>query len=286
MIDIHFLNWARVLANEYGGQSTVIGEEVRVEGSSDKWDSVTGSKDPIVLSSNPQHPDAWRTRLQFVEKRTSRAVNSSPVGFSCSMIENGKARDSGGPVEVVRLAFGLSLSLGASLRRRYTAYYLSNTKQALYIQGQDRLFAACTNIGALDLRNKALTLGTEHLLGLLKEVEREYSLSTSVQEQTKSLNETLSSELRELDRLYKAGHGQYAQLLGRAPEPLKGDDAIESEYLHRLEDLLRKYRLSVLFTPLSLGIVRCKVRITTKGKVTGVSLPFVDNSFSTESASR
>lgn len=286
MIDIHFLNWARVLANEYGGKSTVIGEEVRVEGSSDQWESVTGSKDPIVLSSNPQHADAWRTRLQFVEKRTARAVNSSPVGFSCSMIENGKPRDSGGLVEVVRLAFGLSLSLGASLRRRYTAYYLSNTKQALYIQGQDRLFAGCTDIGALDLRNKALTLGTERLLDLLKEVEREYSLSTPVEEQTKRLNETLSSELHELDRLYKASHGQYAQLLGRAPGPLKGDDAIESEYLHRLEDLLRKYRLAVLFAPLSLSIVRCKVQITTKGKVTGISLPFVDGPLSVESSSK
>src|SRR5712692_5597145 len=126
MVDPYFLNWARVLAKAYGGRITASGEEVRLEGSPDQWESVTGSKDPILLSSNPQNPEAWRARLQYVEKRIARAVISSPVGFSCSLIENGKQhRDGGEVVEVVRLAFGLSLSLGLNCKQRYTAYYFS-----------------------------------------------------------------------------------------------------------------------------------------------------------------
>ena len=103
-----------------------------------------------------------------------------------------------------------------------------------------------------------------------------------IQEQLKQMNGALSGELRDLDRLYTASDGQYAQLLGRAPDGLRGEDAIEAEYLNRMEDIMEKFNPCVVFKPLSLSIVRCKARIRKKGKAAEITLPFVDNSFRIE----
>ena len=277
-----FLNWARVLAREYGGRLTVSEEEVRLDPSSEKWEQVTGSKNPLVLALAPKGVDPWRLRLRHVEKAAARAVISGPVGFSCSVEENEKRKYTHGPIDIIRLAFGLSLSVGHNYGQRYTAYYLGEGKEAFYISTQDRLFELCTNIQALDLNKSILKSGLQNILSLIKQVAHEYRTLALIQEQLKQMSEALSGELRDLDRLYTASYGQYAQLLGRAPDGLRGEDAIEAEYLNRMEDIMEKFKLCVVFKPLSLSIVRCKARIRKKGKATEITLPFVDNSFRIE----
>jgi hypothetical protein len=261
-------------------------QEVRLEPSSGKWEQLVGSRDPIVLKIAPEKVDVWRMRLEHVEKRAAQAVILRPVGFSCSAKERDKNLERADEVaNVIRLAFGLSLPLGHSCRYRYTAYYLSEVAEAFWVAGQDKLFESWRNIRALDLDNSMLRIGLQHMLGLIEGVEHEYRAQVPVKEELARLNEALSGELRDLDRLYIASYGQYAQLLGRAPDSLRGEDAIEAEYFNRMEDILERYKLCVVFEPLTLGIVQCKVGIREEGKTTEIALPFVDHPFRVETSS-
>jgi len=273
-----FLKWAQGLASEYGGQvSAVTRDKVRLESSSNRWEQLSGGKEPILLGENPATADEWRVRLQHVEKRIARAIGSAPVSFSCSVKQADKNRDANGAV--VRFAFGLSLSLGVACTRLYTAYHVSGFARAFYISGQDRLFETCTGTGPVNLRDKNLISGLRQILNVIPEVEREYQGLECVRQQLDVLNRNLSAELRDLDRLYIASHGQYAQLLGKPSEAVKGDEAIELEYFNKLEDIVGKYRMSVRFAPLSLGLVRCKVKATKVKGAGQISIPFVDRSF-------
>lgn len=270
-------NWARILAKEYDGRLTVLPEGVRLEGSSDRWEQSTGGKDPILLMSRPQTPEQWRERLKHVEKRAARAVMSGPVGFSCSVAETKRVKTQNiSDAKVVRFAFGLSLSLGQSCYRRYTAYYVSATEETFFLGGQDSLFESCENLGGLDLNDRLLSKGLPRVISLLPDVEADYNACGPVRAEVKRLNEAVSTELRDLDRLYLAGYGQYALLLGKAPERLRGEDAIESEYLAKMNDILERFKVSIILKPLSLGLVSCKVRVSKKAGGTQAILPFVD----------
>lgn len=62
--------------------------------------------------------------------------------------------------------------------------------------------------------------------------------------------------------------------MGMGSDQRGGDDAIASEYLGRLEDIVGQFKMSVLLEPLSLGVIRCDARLTRKGSTTEVKLPF------------
>ncbi|HEV7683910.1 MAG TPA: hypothetical protein VGO68_17400 [Pyrinomonadaceae bacterium] len=273
-----FLKWAQGLAGEYGGQvRAVSGDKLLLESASVRWEQLAGGNEPILLGENPATPDEWRMRLQHVEKRIAQAIVSAPLSFSCSVKEAGKNRDAN--LAVVRFAFGLSLSLGVACTHRYTAYHVNGIDRALYIPGQDRLFEICTGTGHVDLLDKHLSSGLRQILNVIPEVEREYEGLESVRQQLNLLNNNLSAELRDLDRLYIASQGQYAQLLGKPSESVRGDDAIELEYFNKLEDIVGRYKMSVRFVPLNLGLVRCKVKTKKTKGVVQISIPFVDRPF-------
>jgi len=274
--DNHFLDWARVLAAEYGGRIARVSDgDVFLAPASGQWKKVLGDTIGLLLSPNPTDPDAWRVRLQHVEKRIAQALISAPVAFSCSV----KASRGAGnrPVELIRLAFGLSLSLGASCARRYTAYFVGEAGKALYIAGRDKLFESGKAFGAVNMKNKDVNNNLRRMLEVIPEAVRDYQDSEPIQRQIALQRTSLSSELRDLDRLYAASHGQYARLLGQPPEPVKGDDAIELEYFKRMEDVVAKYQFSVRFVPLSLGVIKCNIQVKKRKDRTEITLPFADS---------
>ncbi len=275
-----FLKWAQGLGGEYGGHvGAVSGDSLSLEFSSDRSEKLSGGDEPILLKENPETPNDWRVRLQHVEKRIATALISAPISFSCAIKQTGKHRDANGEVDVVRFAFGLTLSLGAPCTLRYTAYHVKGIDRAFYIPGQDRLFELCAGGGRVNLRDKTLISGLRQILNVIPEAEREYAEVDVVRQQVDWLKKQLSGELRDLDRLYIASHGQYAQLLGKPSGSVKGDDAIELEYFNKLEDIVGKYRVSVRLAPLSLGLIRCKVKAK-KAKGAGqITIPFVDRLF-------
>lgn len=276
MSDNLFLDWARVLATEYGGRTTGLSDgDIRLAPASGRWKKVLGDTTEILLSPNPTDPDAWRVRLQHVEKRIAQALISAPVAFSCSV----KASRGAGnrPIELVRLAFGLSLSLGASYARRYTAYHFGEAEKAFYIAGRDKLFESCEDFGAASVRKKDVTNSLRRMLELIPETVRDYQDSEPIRRQIDLQRTSLSSELRDLDRLYVASHGQYGRLLGQPPESVKGDDAIELEYFKRMEDIVARYGISIRFVPLTFGIIKCNVQVKKRKDGAEIALPFLDS---------
>jgi hypothetical protein len=270
-------DWARVLATEYGADMTVLPRgSVRLTPASGRWKEILGNQKSILLTEKPNDPDQWRVRLQHVEKRIAQAIISAPIAFSCSVGPRDKRVRSGEKlIEVFRLAFGLSLNLGSAWLRRYTAYYVTETERAFYVAGQDRLFDSYADLVPADLKGKVTISGLRKIREVIPEAAQDYEKSDSVQTQVKLLQKGLSSELRDLDRLYTASHGQFARLLGKPSESVKGDDAIELEYFNRLEDIVAKYQVHLCFRPLSLGIVRCHVK--TKTNQRELSIPFLRN---------
>jgi hypothetical protein len=271
-----FLDWARVLATEYGGRVTTVSDgDVRLTPDSEQWKKVLGTTAGILLNANPTDPDAWRVRLQHVEKRIAQALISAPVAFSCSVKAGRGSGDRS--VELFRLAFGLSLSLGVACACRYTAYYFGGAEKAFYVAGRDKLFECCGEFGAVNVKNKEVTDGLRRLLEVIPEVVCDYQDSEPIRRQIDLQKTSLSRELRDLDRLYVARHGQYSRLLGQPPEPAKGDDAIELEYFRRIEDVVAKYGVSVRFVPLTLGVIKCNIQVKTRKNRSEITLPFVDS---------
>lgn len=274
VISEQFQEWASIVAGQLQARLTVVDDTVQLRPSVGAPRRGRGATN---LMSEPDTPDAWRTRLTYIEKAAAEEIKSGPAAFSCSAAE-GRAHGRGTDdlVDVVRVAFGLSLSLGKSCGRRYTAYFLPDIEQGSFIAGRDELPGVWTEVSRLDLRQVGLRPALEHWLGMLGEVAIEYRSCAAVAGQLANLNAGLASELRDLDRLYTTRGGEFAYLLGQAKASLRGEDAIESEYLTRMEDILGKYTVGILLRVLSIGIVRCRAKVRTQGRAVSVLLPFLD----------
>jgi hypothetical protein len=255
---------------------TVSKEGAKLDRDSERWRQIMGAQRSLVLREKPKDPAEWKVRLQHVEKRVARAIITAPVAFSCVVKPSkGKREDT-----VIRFAFGLSLSLGLACQRRYTAYYVPDTKRSFYLAGQDQLFEVGSDFGPANPGSKESINGLRQILELVPKVVSEYQESGLVTEQIRVLDKVLSHELRSLGWLYLATSNQYPTLLGNSSDlAVKGDDAVELEYLNKLEDIVSRFKVSVRFAPLSLAIVRCHINAKAKRGGTDITIPFVDQPF-------
>jgi hypothetical protein len=275
--------WVQRLAGEIGRRAVVRRQDIQLHQVSPKWVSITGSQDPICISSMPVSVEDWRSRLRYVEKAAARKILDGPVGYSCSLRGSSNTGNGSEHTIVVRLAFGLSLSTGPSCNCRYTAYYIANKKAVSFICGSDQLFDENIEIGALDLKEKNLRNGAKYLLELVKRIEGDYQESMQVQEQVSKLNESLSNELRALERFYTPSGNEYAHALGSLDKKLRGEDRLDAEYANKARDIIERYQVNVIFRPLSLGTIHCDVKIKKDAKAMKVSLPFINEPLITES---
>lgn len=214
----------------------------------------TQDREPALLAvaSAPAGCEQWRDRLRLVEKSAAQALTNAPVGFTALLPTAPKGAAG---TTAARLAFGLSLSLGHRLRRRYTAYVLLGEGRSFFRRGADAVLTQLSKVGPLDLTRRETRGALEGLLAAAREAEAAYREDPEVVAELERLRERYKEELRCLDRLYTANWGQDAPLLGVPAAGLKGDDAIEAEYVSRLEDLADRYRPRVVFEPLTLGLV-------------------------------
>jgi len=264
--------WAKAVASIY--QASVFDEHagVRLTCDSDSWKHFSGGTEEVMMEFEAPSRGDLRSRLRVLEKAAAQAIISAPVGFQASLLR-GKRAPSGGTV-VLRFAFGFSLSLGRSCRRRYTAYCIPSLHASCHVLGEDLLFSNPYEVAPLD-EDSALKRGLPDLWHSIVLAEREYRESALAEGERSRAAERATSELRELDSLYRANHGRNAVLMGMSGSDQQGgDDAIASEYLGRLEDIVGQFKMSVLLEPLSLGIIRCNARVKRKGSTIEVKLPF------------
>lgn len=270
-----FNAWVDLLTDQYKADTKKIEDGYQIKSSSKAWVDLAGTEDIIELSLSPNTASTWEHRIRLVEKATARAVVSAPVGFSCNPVGLELAGNPGANlVTILRLAYGFSLSVGQCLRQRLTAYYVVESGQSFYIVGQDELFDHNPQVQGLDLEDPYFQTSLSPLMFTVNETQEEYCSQASVRNELDKLKRSLSKQLRNLDRLYTVNYGQYARLYGRKTEKLRGEDAIEAEYIDKMEDIFYRHQPTIIFEPLSLGLIKCNVSIQQYGEYSEVTLPF------------
>lgn len=264
--------WAKALASVY--QASVSEEQAGVilTSESDSWRRFSGGTEEVMIEFEAPRGDV-RSRLRVLEKAAAQEIISAPVGFQASLL-SGKRTRSGGTI-VLRFAFGFSLSLGRSCRKRYTAYCVPSLHASCHVIGEDLLFSNAYDLAPLDDDADEVKLGLPDLWHSIELAEKEYRESAFVEVERNRAADRATSELRDLDSLYRANHGRNAVLMGMSvPDQGGGDDAIGAEYLGRLEDITGQFKMSVLFEPLSLGVIHCNALTKRKAGTIEVKLPF------------
>ncbi len=283
MSDTPLQQWARWLASEISARAIPEADDIRLQPVSTGGAQPASIQDSILLCPTPGSTNAWQVRIRYVEKAVAKAILSGPVGYSCFVMGGLPENSPVSPtVNVVRLAFGFSLSVGHSCRCRYTAYHLIGGDAGFFVRGNDTLFASSIATTPLNLEDSRLKTAIDRLLGLVKNAALDYAGQPQIRKQLEGLDRSLSAELRELDRLYLAKHDPYAQILGNPAEGSRGEDALDVEYSSRMRDTIEKYRETLLFEPLSLGMIQCNGRVTTSNGSVYTSVPFVEQPFAVD----
>lgn len=257
--------WLAVLSNHLDAQFSRGTSRWTLSGTSQTWrrylrnlftdeervsldDSRTAS---VNVAFDPSTKEEWRNRFRLVEKSAAQALTNAPVGF-LAVLPSGKR---GAKARVARLAFGYSLSLGKRVRRRFTAYFLPESDESCFRCGDDHILDDVERIAPLDLKQEAVHSALGRLIAAASNAEQEYRQDAQVVAEVARIRREYAKELRCLERLYTSNSGQDAPLLGLPATGLKGDDAVEAEYVSRLQDLMDRYQPRVLFEPLTLSIV-------------------------------
>lgn len=270
-----FDEWVNLLGRQYAAEVRKEREWYRIKSSSRAWTDLAGTAEAVVITSPPNSEESWKNRFRLIEKAVARAIVAAPVGFDCKLINpdvqpNAEVND----VTIIRLAYGFSLSIGRCLRQRFTAYYVIELDESFCVLGEDDLFDLNCQLKELNLENQAVKSGLSPLLASVQETQQVYCSHNSVRTELDRLQKNLLRELRDLDRLYTVNYGQYAKLHGRASAGLRGEDAIEAEYLNKMEDIFHRYQPAVVFEPLTLGVVYCQINIKRHGRISEIEFPF------------
>lgn len=210
------------------------------------------SNHPLFIATKPEGPQQWLDHLRIVERAAAQQITSAPVAFKATVQPALRMR---GVKTVVRLAFGLSLSLGNSLRQRFTATVTAGETRATLTAGDDGLFDLAPEITTPDLNRQDLHHALPALLSAVVDAETVYRRDAGVIAELDRLREAYVDEFQSLASIYTINSGRDARLLGMESQERKGEDAIEGEYVARLEDLENRYRPGIRLDVLTIGVV-------------------------------
>jgi len=251
--------WLTVLGEYTGANLVARPEGWKIDGASEAWTRFFNDiaaedeeQHPLLIARGPHGREQWLDHLRVVERAAARQLTLAPIGFTAVLPAAARRR---GAKTIVRLAFGFSLSLGRRLRRSFTASVPLGAKQAIVTAGDDGLLELDPEIAALDVKGAELRKALPALLAGANDAQTTYRDDENVVAEIERLRRTYEDEVQSLATLYTINSGREARLLGMELQEQKGEDAIEAEYVARLEDLADRFRPRVLFEPLTLGII-------------------------------
>jgi len=233
-------HWLDVLAVHHGARLTPVPGGWRVRGTQDR-----------VVCSVPRSEDEWQHRFDLVEKAAASTLTNGPVTFAATLSPVSSKSSS----RIVRLAFGLSFSFGHALRRRFTVYSPLRKGDCKVIAGDDAFFTRNPALGPLDLGQPGVREALERAGAAVAEAQQIYLRDPAVVAELDRIRKSFSDEVRCLERFYIPQDSFDTRILGHRAKNLGGDDAIEAEYLARLDDVLERYRPAILFEPLTIGVI-------------------------------
>jgi len=204
-----------------------------------------------LIAYAPKEQADWESRLKWVEKQSAVYLLGAPILYGIQWDAKAGKRSA---VRALRLSIGLSLSLGQPHPRRYTCTLKRGERDIFVAEG-----------GHLP----KVTGGNKLLLTSLpgwaeNELERFapavlaacelFQKRPEVQVATSTLDEKFTTEMSDLERLYRRKQGTNDRLYGLPPVGREGSVAIEAE-LRRLQSVvLERYRLRLRLRVLSLGV--------------------------------
>ena len=251
--------WLTTLGGYLDAQVTAVEGGWHVVGTSAPWQrfaddigATDPKKQPLLIAAEPRDGDQWRDRLRVVERAAARQLTAAPVAFTATIPAKSKRPATR---TIVRFAFGFSLSLGRRLRQRFTAYAAPGDEHAHYVAGDDALFKRGPVIAALDTKRPEVRNALPALLSAARTAQESYRNDAGVLAELDRLRGNYEHESQSVETLYTINSGQSARLLGMESKEMKSEDATESEYVSRLEDLAERFRPRVIFEPLTIGLI-------------------------------
>jgi len=229
----------------------------------------------MLVAYEPASGDEWHHRIRVAEQTATRAITARPYSFCVAVNSKSRPAPSSSPVQVLRLALGVTATAGRVSFSRLTLYHIHPWDVVSIVEGDDDLFA-CSLTPAEFQANQDASLSnrvqklTEAAAKIRQELRQRPVIAESWEEQKRGVQ----IEMRLLNFLYFDPEYQTRLLNGLELRPFVGDSAVQAEYQRRLSNIVDRHKLSIQLWPVSLGLILCHAtdRRTKKGRT--ISLPF------------
>jgi hypothetical protein len=210
----------------------------------------------IRIMTSPTSHAEWNDRFEWLEKQAASFLLRVPLTYSATVRWSAGRRGAG---DALRLSFGLSLSLGQPLRRRFCAYVFSSGKkpQLLFSAGSAENFdrAGFLNVELLTQMPAWATKLRAEFVPMIQEAYVTYRNRLDVQGEITALAQKRKEALWYLDSLYQRSQGSPDRIYGWPPVGAIGSAAIAQEFQNCQANVLRRFAVDIEVTPLSLGVL-------------------------------
>jgi hypothetical protein len=213
----------------------------------------------VVVKRKPVEPEEWRVRFEHVEKQAAIILNNPLVVYSIVW----KARDSAKKGRaMLRLSFGVSLSVGAPLSQRYVATLERGARQAVIKEQGLQPAEGEAQTAIVSALPQWAEQGTKALSRAVLEACDRYKVRPEVQTAIAELGDRRRTELAQIEHLYARRPESNGQLYG-LPEPgTQGSASIEAEQRRLQQVVIDRYTVRVCVRMLSLGLLEGPIPTT------------------------
>jgi hypothetical protein len=205
----------------------------------------------VRIPASPANYLEWNSRFEWLEKLAASFLLRAPLAYSARLrTVAGQATG-----QALRLSFGLSLSLGQPLRKRFSAYVFSSGSKPQLFAPDDESIEELAEVKLLSQMPVWATKIRLELIPLLQEACEKYRSQVDVQEAIATLAKKRKESLWYLDNLYRRREGSHDRIYGWPPVGSSGSAAISQEYKNCQANILRRFSVSIEIMPLSLGVL-------------------------------
>lgn len=205
--------------------------------------------EPAFVAHRPNDAASWETRFRWVEKQSAAFLLNAPILYGL----RGSARK-GRRINALRLSFGLSVSLGRPIRKRYCVTVKEGANKGALTETDEVILGE----GWEEYDVLSLPSWTRSCLPVLaKEVAatcEAYGNEDDVVAALKCITEQRREEFILLEDLYRRKSGANDHLFGLPAPNLEGSAAIEAELRGLQEVVISRYEVKLRIQILSLGV--------------------------------
>jgi hypothetical protein len=182
----------------------------------------------------------------------TKAETTLTINYSATVRWPAGRREAG---HVLRLSFGLCLSLGQPLRRRFSAYVFSSGKKPQLFVSEDEPVERSERVELVTELPAWTAKLRREFVPVIHQACAAYRDQADVQEEITGLAQKRKEALWHLDSLYQRSEGFPDRIHGWPPMGAIGSAAIAQEYQNCQANILRRFAIGIEVAPLSLGLL-------------------------------